>query len=70
MDFNLRYITGDVAQSGRAHGFHEAGGSNPPSLLILNKREGLLYDIKKVVEDHNKQPWYRRMERISYKPKE
>ena len=30
MDFNLRYITGDVAQSGKAHGSHEAGGSSPP----------------------------------------
>lgn len=42
MDFNLRYITGDVAQSGRAHGFHEAGGSNPSITSNFKQTERII----------------------------
>lgn len=36
----------------------------------LEKKGKELADIKRVVENHNKQPWYKRINRIAYKPKE
>lgn len=42
MDFNLRYITGDVAQPGRAHGSHEAGGSSPSITSIFKQTERII----------------------------
>lgn len=36
----------------------------------LEKMGKELADIKRVVENHNKQPWYKRINRIAYKPKE
>lgn len=36
----------------------------------LEKMGKELADIKRVVENHNKRPWYKRINRIAYKPKE